>query len=288
MGEFLLNYFTPTHLVNKVSPEYDKLRVVVLGVLMAASLLFVMPLPLLFVFPHAALYYAVFIMCIAILFTVKRTGAYLLPTVVTLGVGYGVVVYIILISGGLFSPHVIMLYILMLTGFWADRKIIGHPAVLVNLIAFIIISHYTADEPFKLSMINPDISTTEYFLLFNLCVTLFFGFFFSFVTRSYELSRVVARAFHLSRINHFEDAIMARNQELKGTRQNLATGLDGASGNLLVAINQQAQILQIKLGKNPEFASITDSLLKHSQQLYNIRQNQALNENIESNNPMVA
>lgn len=288
MGDFLLNYFTPDHIVNKVCPEYDKLRNIVLSVLVAASLLLVLPLPLIFVFPQASLYYGIFIMCVTILFTIKRTGTYLLPTVATLAIGYGIVVYIILISGALFSPHVIMLYLLMLTGFWTDRKIIGHPTVLVNLVAFYIIYVYTAEEPFKLSMIDDRVSTKQYFLLFNFCVTLFFGVFFSFVKRSYEFAQNEVREAHLSRINNLTEAVNDRNRELEGIRKNLATDFHDETGNLLAVINQQAQILQIKLSNNPEFSSITGSLINHSQQLYNTSRNFIWSTHNESNNPIVA
>src|SRR5690606_29146061 len=105
-------------------------------------------------------------------------------TVATLAIGYGIVVYIILISGALFSPHVIMLYLLMLTGFWTDRKIIGHPTVLVNLVAFYIIYVYTAEEPLKFSMFDYCVSTKIFFTiqlfthtllcqLFIVCQTIF-------------------------------------------------------------------------------------------------------------------
>lgn len=159
--------------------------------------------------------------------------------------------------------------------------------VIMNIVAFILI--YTETKPlYSLNIISESLTTKQYYLLFNICLTLFFGIFFSYVKHSHESARDEIRKIQKTKINKLEKDVSDRTKEIEGIRQNLATDFHDETGNLLAAINQQAQILKMKLGDQSEFAKAVDLLLDHSEQLYNTSRNFIWSTHNESNNPMVA
>jgi len=124
---------------------------------------------------------------------------------------YAVLTYIILISGGIYSVHIASLYLLMLTGFWADRRI-GHCLILINILTLVLIYYLTAHHTYDVKLYS--ISSNEYSLLFHACMTLFFGAFFSFIQQSHHEAKAMLRKKQLPEISALSKLVETRNVEL--------------------------------------------------------------------------
>jgi len=264
---------------------YDQARTVITGMIVAGILLIFLPIPLFFFFAGSLAYYIMALMCISTLFFIKKTGIYFGSTLCTLTVSYLVISYIIIKSGGVFSVHIATLYMLMMTGFWVNRRI-GHCMIVVNIGALVWI-YYSTEKQEVFSFHSDLISGKKYALLFHSCLTLFFGVFFSFVQKSYDKAKAQIRKKQLLEINSLNKLVKKRNQQLESMRQNIASDFHDETGNILAAINQQASILKIRLGNDHHLLPVLENITTSCESLYSSSKDFLWSINNDSDNPMV-
>ncbi len=272
--EQLIHYFFPAEFRDRLHPEYDQVRTVVTGMLTCIILLTILPVPLFF-FPHpVAGYYLMAASCILTLLVLKGYGIYWIPVMVTLLIGYFVVTGYALRTGGMASPNVTALYMLLLTGFWANRKI-GVGMIFGNMIALTMV-YYISPQTKDYSV---------YTLVFHLCLTVFFGSFFWLVQQQHDLARQQIREQQHFKIDNLNHAVKERTDQLLTMRQNLATDFHDETGNILSAITRQAGILKLKTGEDPSLSSLVDNIILNSEQLYSSSKDFLWSMNNNSDDP---
>lgn len=256
-NERLIHYFIPDAMQNKLHPDYDQVRTVASGMIVGVLLLVLLPLPLLFFTPSVQGYYGLAGMGVVTLLLLKYFGIYRIPLILSLLSGYYVIIDDTLQSGGIVSPAVTTLYLLLLTGFWFNRKI-GLVMIFLNIVALLIIN----------SQIELVTEESLYAVVSHIVLTLFFGVFFWFVQQQHDTARRQIREQQLARIDLLNQAIKERTEELSMMRQNLAADFHDETGNMLSAITRQAGILKVRLGTRPDIQVIADNIIRNSEQLY--------------------
>lgn len=255
--EKVIHYFLPKEMQNKLHPEYDQVRTVVSGMLVAIVLLGVLPIPLLFFEPSLAGYYIMALLAIGTLLLLKFYSVYWVPLSITILYSYYVMITDTLQSGAIVSPAVATLYLLLLTGFWFNRKL-GVVMIFLNIISLFIINS-------TMEIVDGE---TQYALVSHIVLTLFFGGFFWFVQQEHDTARRQIREQQHIRIDLLNKAVKERTEQLSGMRQNLASDFHDETGNLLSAITRQAGILKLRLGDRSDIQVIADNIIRNSEQLY--------------------
>ncbi len=255
--EKLINYFLTPELRNKLHPEYDQVRTVVSGTIVATTLLLILPLPLFFFPPPLIGYYALAGLGICTLFSLKYYGIYWPPLIILMLSSYWVIVNDTLETGAIDSPAVTTLYLLLLTGFWFNRKL-GLFMISFNILAIIFI-FYSIPEATEQNL---------YAVVSHIVLTIFFGVFFWFVQEQHDTARLQIREQQHIRIDLLDRAVKDRTQQLSTMRQNLASDFHDETGNMLSAITRQAAILKLKLKDQPTVLSVVDNIIMNSDHLY--------------------
>lgn len=255
--EKLINYFLTPELQNKLHPEYDQVRTIVSGTIVATTLLLILPIPLFFFPPPLIGYYGLAGLGIAILFSLKYYGIYWPPLFLLMLSSYWVIVNDTLETGAIDSPAVTTLYLLLLTGFWFNRKL-GLFMIVFNILAIIYI-FYSIPEATEQNL---------YAVVSHIVLTIFFGTFFWFVQEQHDAARLQIREQQHIRIDLLDRAVKDRTQQLSTMRQNLASDFHDETGNMLSAITRQAAILKLKLKDQPTVLSVVDNIIMNSDQLY--------------------
>lgn len=255
--EKVIHFFLPKEMQSKLHPEYDQVRTVVSGMLVAIVLLGILPIPLLFFEPSLAGYYIMALLAIGTLLLLKFYGIYWIPLIITILYSYYVMIEDTLQSGAIVSPAVTTLYLLLLTGFWFNRNL-GLVMILLNIISLVIIN----------SAVQSVDGESMYALVSHIVLTLFFGVFFWFVQQEHDTARRQIREQQHIRIDLLDKAVKERTEQISGMRQNLASDFHDETGNLLSAITRQAGILKLRLGDKPEIQTIVDNIIRNSELLY--------------------
>lgn len=255
--EKLIHYFLPPEMRNQLHPEYDQVRTIVSGTTVATVLLLVLPIPLAFFPPPLIGYYAMAFLGICTLFCLKFYGIYWPPLILALLTSYFVIITDTLETGAIDSPAVTTLYLLLLTGFWFNRKI-GLCMMVLNMISITII-FYSVPEANGQSL---------YAVVSHIVLTIFFGIFFWFVQEQHDAARLQIREQQHIRIDLLDRAVKERTQQLSTMRQNLASDFHDETGNMLSAITRQAAVLKLKLKDQSSVLTIVDNIIANSDQLY--------------------
>ncbi|MEO6684904.1 MAG: hypothetical protein ABIN24_03025 [Dyadobacter sp.] len=255
--ENLINYFLTPELRNKLHPEYDQVRTIVSGTIVATTLLLILPLPLVFFPPPLIGYYVLAVLGICTLYSLKLYGIYWPPLILGLLTTYVVIINDTLETGAIDSPAVTTLYLLLLTGFWFNRRI-GLVMIGLNILSIAYI-FYSVPE------VNGE---SEYAVVSHIVLTIFFGAFFWFVQEQHDAARLQIREQQHIRIDLLDRAVKDRTQQLSTMRQNLASDFHDETGNMLSAITRQAAILKLKLKDQPTVLSVVDNIIMNSDHLY--------------------
>ena len=255
--EKLINYFLTPELRNKLHPEYDQVRTIVSGTIVATTLLLILPIPLFFFPPTLIGYYILAGLGICTLFSLKIYGIYWPPLLLGLITSYIVIVSDTLETGGIDSPAVTTLYLLLLTGFWFNRRI-GLLMICFNILAIMYLFYSV-----------PEVNDKNlYAVVSHVVLTIFFGAFFWFVQEQHDAARLQIREQQHIRIDLLDRAVKDRTQQLSTMRQNLASDFHDETGNMLSAITRQAAILKLKLRDQPSVLSVVDNIIMNSDKLY--------------------
>ncbi|WP_159474542.1 sensor histidine kinase [Dyadobacter sp. 3J3] len=257
ISEKLINYFLTPELRNKLHPEYDQVRTIVSGTIVATTLLLILPVPMFFFPPTLIGYYILAGLGICTLYSLKWYGIYWPPLILGLLATYVVIINDTLETGAIDSPAVTTLYLLLLTGFWFNRRI-GLVMIGLNILAIIYI-FYSVPEADGQNL---------YAVVSHIVLTIFFGAFFWFVQEQHDAARLQIREQQHIRIDLLDRAVKDRTQQLSTMRQNLASDFHDETGNMLSAITRQAAILKLKLKDQPAVLSIVDNIIMNSDQLY--------------------
>ena len=255
--ESLIHFFLTPGMRNQLHPEYDQVRTIVSGTIVATALLLILPIPLFFFPPPLIGYYALAFLGICTLLSLKFYGIYWPPLILALLTSYYVIITDTLETGAIDSPAVTTLYLLLLTGFWFNRKI-GLCMILLNIIAISII-FYSVPEASGQSL---------YAVVSHIVLTIFFGAFFWFVQEQHDAARLQIREQQHIRIDLLNRAVKDRTHQLSTMRQNLASDFHDETGNMLSAITRQAAVLKLKLKDQPSVVAIVDNIILNSDKLY--------------------
>lgn len=286
--EKIYNYFIPEALRNKNLPIYDQLCTVVIGYLVAGTLLLILSGVLMIYSPLAKYYYIVCAICILTLVYIKFTGHYMLPLILTMISGYVVTSSNCLQSGGILSIQVSAFYLLLLTGFWADRRV-GKVMILVNLLVIFLLyqySHYGAIKGTGEIEITYAPKSLEIALIYHSSITLFFGIFFWMVYQQYDEAKMKVRTQQRQQIHTLNQAVKQRSQQLLTMRQSLARDFHDETGNILSAITRQASVLKLKLTNGNENKPLIDNIIINSERLYASSRDFLWSINHNSDDPM--
>ncbi len=255
--EKLIHYFLTPAMRNQLHPEYDQVRTIVSGTIVATALLLILPIPLFFFPPTLIGYYVLAFLGICTLLCLKYYGVYWPPLVLALMTSYFVIIRDTLETGAIDSPAVTTLYLVLLTGFWFNRKI-GLVMIGLNIIAIMII-YYAVPEA---------TAQSSYAAVSHIVLTIFFGAFFWFVQEQHDAARLQIREQQHIRIDLLNRAVKDRTQQLSTMRQNLASDFHDETGNMLSAVTRQAAMLRLKLKDHPAVIPIVDTIIANSDQLY--------------------
>jgi len=255
--EKLIHYFLKPAMRNQLHPQYDQVRTVVSGTIVATALLLILPIPLFFFPPPLIGYYGIAFLGICTLLCLKFYGIYWQPLILGLLTSYFVIITDTLETGAINSPAVTTLYLLLLTGFWFNRKV-GLLMIGMNILAILII-YYKVPEVSDQSI---------YAVVSHIVLTIFFGTFFWFVQEQHDAARMQIREQQHIRIDLLNKAVKDRTRQLSTMRQNLASDFHDETGNMLSAITRQAAMLKLKLKGNPEIIPVVDNIIANSDQLY--------------------
>jgi len=268
--QYIYHYFIPEALRDRHLPIYDQLCTVVIGFIVTAVLLIILPSALLLFSPLAVYYYILCAVCICTLLYIKFTGRFMLPLLVTMATGYAVIVGNALQSGGILSIQVSALYLLLLTGFWADRRV-GKTMVFTNLLALLILAFYSQQNMRYMARTPDDTYAPdgiEVAFVYHISITIFFGIFFWMVYQQYDEAKMQVRMQQRQQIDELNKAVEERSRQLSTMRQTLARDFHDETGNILSAITRQAGILRLKAGHDESVRPLIDNIIANSEQLY--------------------
>lgn len=272
--QHLYHYFIPAALRNRHLPVYDQLCTVVIGYIVATGLLILLPSILLLFSPLAVYYYILCGTCLYTLFHIKFTGRFIAPLIATMIIGYAVIMGNCLQSGGILSIQTSALYLLLLTGFWADRRV-GKTMIFTNLLVLLILALNSPDgmvdgivDERDNQVISYAPESVEVAFVYQISITVFFGVFFWMVYQQYDEAKLQIRKQQRQQIDILNQAVEERTQQLSTMRQTLARDFHDETGNMLSAITRQAGILKLKTGQNESVKPLIDNIISNSEQLY--------------------
>ena len=268
--EKLYHYFIPERLHDRALPEYDQLCTVVIGYIVSVILLILIPTILLVLSPLAVYYYILLIVCLLTLVYIKMTGRFMLMLIVTMLTGYAIMITNCLNSGGILSIQVSALYLLLLTGFWADRRV-GKTMIFVNLVVVWFL--YTQSNAGTMRGTSEfDITyapeSFDVALLYHLGITVFFGIFFWMVYQQYDETKRLFKEQQEAKIAELDEAVRLRTEQLFSLRQDLSRDFHDETGNILAAITRQASMLGLIMKDNEKIKPIIDHIILNSERLY--------------------
>ncbi len=263
---YIYHYFIPNSLRNRQLAIYDQLCTVVIAYVVATALLIILPSILLLFSPLAGYYYVLCGICIYTLFHIKITGRFMFPLAVTMLTGYAVIIRNCLQSGGILSIQTSALYLLLLTGFWADRRV-GKTMLFSNLLALFILALNSLDHTvYPENAYVPE--RIEVAFVYHISITIFFGVFFWMVYQQYDEAKLQVRQQQRKQIDSLNKAVEERTSQLSTMRQTLARDFHDETGNILSAITQQAGILRLKAGHDENLKPLIDNIIENSEHLY--------------------
>src|SRR5690606_31179529 len=137
--------------------------------------------------PLAIYYYILCGACLYTLFHIKFTGRFMAPLIATMLIGYAVILGNCLQSGGILSIQTSALYLLLLSGFWADRRV-GKTMIFTNLLVLLILA---LNSPESIAQKSTDTAVAfaperiEVAFVYQISITIFFGVFFWMVYQQY-------------------------------------------------------------------------------------------------------
>lgn len=269
--ERIIEYFLPVHLQNKLHPDYEQFRNVVIGAILVAVLLASLSLVLLFFTRLTIEYYLVacsVVLCLATLYSIKLRGTYYGPVILILALSYFNNIHGTVRTGGIYSPNVSILYIPLLISFWVLGiraglwMAAGTLAALIFIYNFIDIFHEGEIEgmPFR--------EKGLYALMLHMAITVFMTAFLYMVLRMYNKARRLIKKQQLIKIKMLDKEVAERTHQLSTMRQNLARDFHDETGNMLSAITRQAGVLRLRLEKNEAVMPLVDNILLNSKKLY--------------------
>lgn len=269
--ERLIEYFLPVHLHNKLHPEYEQFRNVVIGAMVVAVMLASLSVVLLFFTRFTIEYYLVacsVILCLITLYSIKLRGTYYGPVILILALSYFNNIHGTVRTGGIYSPNVSILYVPLLISFWVLGiraglwMAAGTIAALIFIYNFIDIFHVGEAEgmPFR--------EKGLYALVLHILITIFMAAFLYMVLRMYNKARRMIKKQQLIKIKMLDKEIAERTNQLSTMRQNLARDFHDETGNMLAAITRQAGVLRVRLEKNETVMPLVDNILLNSKKLY--------------------
>ncbi|NGM61669.1 hypothetical protein G5B30_07030 [Sphingobacterium sp. SGG-5] len=268
--EKFYHYFIPKRLHDRSLSEYDQLCTVVIGYLVSVILLIIIPTILLVLSPLAVYYYILLFVCLLTLVYIKMTGRFMLMLIVSMLTGYAIMITNCLNSGGILSIQVSALYLLLLTGFWADRRV-GKTMIFVNLVAvWFLYSQSNAGTMRGTSEFDITYApeSFEIALLYHLSITVFFGIFFLMVYQQRDEAKRLFKEQQQARIAELDEAVRARTEQLLSLRQSLSRDFHDETGNILAAITRQASMLGLITKNNDKTKPIIDHIILNSERLY--------------------
>ncbi|PPK99902.1 sensor histidine kinase [Parapedobacter indicus] len=257
--ERIYHYFIPAELRDPMSLRYDQLVTVVNGFFVSSVLLAILPSAVLIFSPLAIRYYFQLAICLSTLLYIKLTGRYMLMLIATMLSGYAIIMVNCLESGGILSIQVSAFYLLLLTGFWADRRV-GKVMIFTSLLVILYLYNQTRVESMAQSL--------ETALAYHLGITVFFGMFFWMVYQQYDDTKRQFREQQRAKIDELDKAVRERTQQLFSLRQTLSRDFHDETGNILSAITRQAGILRLRIKDDGNAKPIIDNIIANSEQLY--------------------
>jgi signal transduction histidine kinase len=212
----------------------------------------------------------------------------MLPLLLTMISGYAVISANCINSGAILSIQVSAFYLLLLTGFWADRRV-GKVMIMINLLVIFFLYLYSQQGKIKgIDEVEVAYSpeSLEIALIYHLSITLFFGVFFWMVYHQYDEAKRKIRMQQRQQISTLNLAVKQRSQQLLTMRQNLARDFHDETGNMLSAITRQASVLRLKLANGNETKSLIDNIIVNSERLYASSRDFLWSINHNSDDPM--
>jgi signal transduction histidine kinase len=269
--ERLIEYFLPDHLHNKLHPDYEQFRNVVIGAIVVAVMLLSLSGVVIFFTPFTIEYYLVgcsIVLCLVTLYSIKLKGTYYWPVIVIMALSYFNNIHGSVRTGGIYSPNVSILYLPLLISFWGLGiraglwMAVGNVAALVFIYNYIDIFHEGEPQgmPFR--------EKGMYALMLHISITVFTTAFLYMVLRMYNKARRMIKKQQLIKIKMLDKEIAERTLQLSTMRQNLARDFHDETGNMLSAITRQAGVLRMRLGENEAVMPLVDNILLNSKMLY--------------------
>jgi len=268
--ERIYHYFIPAALRDPMSPRYDQLVTVVNGFFVSSALLAILPSAVLIFSPLAIRYYFQLAVCLSTLLYIKLTGRYMLMLIASMLSGYAIITINCLESGGILSIQVSALYLLLLTGFWADRRV-GKAMIFSSLLVILYLYSQSDQESVLQARALDTAYAPERFetaLVYHLGITLFFGMFFWMVYQQYDDTKRQFREQQWAKIAELDKAVRERTQQLFSLRQTLSRDFHDETGNILSAITRQAGILRLRIKDNGNAKPVIDNIIANSEKLY--------------------
>lgn len=285
--EKLYHYFIPTALQDRQSPNYDQLCTVVVGFIAASVLLAFVVSALAIFSPLAKFYYILLFVCLLTLLYIKLTGRFMLMLIASMLTTYTIIITNCLQSGGILSIQVSALYLLLLTAFWADRRV-GKTMIFVNLLVIVYL-YSRSNEDLLRAISMPDIGyvseSFETALVYHLGITVFFGIFFWMVYQQYDETKRLFKEQQQAKIVELDNAVRERTEQLLSLRQNLSRDFHDETGNMLSAITRQAGILGLIMKDDDKTKAIIDNIILNSERLYTSSKDFLWSINHNSENP---
>src|SRR5690606_29670763 len=215
-------------------------------------------------------YYILLAVCLLTLLYIKMTGRFMLMLIVSMLTGYAIMITNCLKCGGILSIQVSALYLLLLTGFWADRRV-GKMMIFVNLVVVWFL--YTQSNAGTMRGTSEfDITyapeSFDVALLYHLGITVFFGIFFWMVYQQYDETKRLFKEQQEAKIAELDEAVRLRTEQLFSLRQDLSRDFHDETGNILAAITRQASMLGLIMKDNEKIKPIIDHIILNSERLY--------------------
>ncbi len=268
--EKLYHYFIPDRLRDRALPEYDQLCTVIIGYLVSVILLIMIPTILLVFSPLAVYYYILLGVCLLTLLYIRMTGRFMFMLIMSMLTGYLIIIANCLKSGGVLSIQVSALYLLLLTGFWADRRV-GKTMIFMNLVVVWFL--YTQSDAGTMRGTSEfDITyapeSFDVALLYHLGITVFFGIFFLMVYQQHDEAKRLFKEQQEAKIAELDEAVRVRTEQLLSLRQDLSRDFHDETGNILASITRQASMLGLIMKDNDKTKPIIDHIVLNSERLY--------------------
>lgn len=282
--ESIVNYFLPLRLRQTYFPDYQQVRTVVTGLLVAVVSSALLTVPLALLVPVALAYYIITIACLFSLYYIRFTGNVVKGALASITVTYMVMLYVILNTGGIFSLHVASLYLLLVTGYWLSRRV-GNWMTLIHLsFLYLIYLNTEVNVSNTLTYVSDD---RTYTLLYKTIVCLFLAVYFSLTRRAHDTAEQLLRNKQLLKIESMNKLVNKKSEEIEKIRANIARDFHDETGNILSAIIYQANRLRLMVDDDNDLTRVIDQLNFNCEALLASSRDFLWSLNHESNNPMV-